>query len=155
MILDKLEALDFYGPLIPHYPRIAAFLKSWKPDTLEPGRYDIAGDDAYALLQHYETAPEQDKKWESHRRHLDIQIVLHGREHIGWADAGGLDVVEPYRDEKDVMFYRDPARSVAVLMEPGSFCVFYPRDAHRPGCHAGEPGSVVKAVVKVRLPDTE
>lgn len=151
MILDRLEALDFYGPMIPHYGRIAAFLEDWKPLDLEPGRYDIAGDDAYVMLQRYRTAAEHEKKWESHRRYLDIQILLRGREHMGWSEIGALTVSEPYRDDKDVALYLPPADPTPVFVREGSFCVFYPRDGHQPGWHRGEPADVVKAVVKVRL----
>jgi YhcH/YjgK/YiaL family protein len=151
MILDKVSALDFYGPLIPHYERIGAFLKESGYAGFEPGRYDIEGTGSYLLIQHYHRSNEDEKKWESHRRHLDIQIVLSGQEYIAYAEIGGLEVLEPYNDEKDVIFYRNPEQAASIWIGTGSFCVFYPRDGHKPGFHRSQPEAVVKAVVKVRL----
>jgi len=153
MILDTLETLDFYGPLIPDYPLIGAFLRESSYAGLEPGRYPIPRTEAYVLIQHYRTAVRAEKKWESHRRHLDIQIVLRGRELVGCRDIGTLTVNEPYRDDKDVLFYEAPEQSTELLLEAGSFCVFYPRDGHQPGWHRDAPSDVVKAVVKVALPE--
>jgi YhcH/YjgK/YiaL family protein len=150
MILDRLEALDFYGPLIPNWDHVGAFLRQSGYTAFAPGRYEIPGTESYVLVQNYRTADRGERRWESHRRHLDIQILLSGRETVGWRDIEGLTVAEPYSAEKDVAFYQPPEQSAEVLLEAGSFCVFYPGDGHQPGWHR-EPGDVVKAVVKVRL----
>ena len=37
-----------------------------------------------------------------------------------------------------------------VDVAPGCYCIFFSDDIHRPGCAAGEPGNVRKAVAKVK-----
>lgn len=150
MILDSLANRALYASLS---PRIAAgldYLASFDPDT-EDGRYPIDGEVVYAVVQSYETAPGAEKRWESHEKHLDIQYIVSGQERILHAQASPLEVATPYNETKDVTFYRDPAASTSCLLQAGDFALFFPADAHKPGCMAGGRDAVRKVVVKIRV----
>ncbi|MBI4566843.1 MAG: YhcH/YjgK/YiaL family protein [Planctomycetes bacterium] len=129
------------------------FLLSPSTASLGDGRYDLPGG-GYALVQTYEPGRPEEKRFEAHRRHIDIQALLSGREIIEHAFARALTVAAPYDGEKDVMFFDTPAAASPLLLRSGLFAVFYPADAHRPGLRApggaGE-GPVRKVVVKATV----
>ena len=150
MILDSLVNGHRYLGLGEGIATGLQYLASLDP-ALEPGRYPIDGDRVFALVQTYETGPATEKRFESHRLHLDIQYVVTGRERILHAPATGLQVDTPYAEAKDVVFYQDPSASSSFLLLPGDFAIFFPADGHKPGCMAGARDPVRKVVVKIRI----
>jgi YhcH/YjgK/YiaL family protein len=104
----------------------------------------------YVLMQSYTTKPEIEARLEAHRRYLDIQVVLEGREIIYWAPIEGLEADGAYSEERDVIFYKGSVPG-AVTVSAGCFAIFYPQDGHKPCCHWGAAAPVRKAVFKVRV----
>jgi YhcH/YjgK/YiaL family protein len=121
------------------------------PATPTDGRHEIDGDALFALVQSYTTTPAAERKLEHHRKYADIQFLLVGEEIIEHAPLEGLAVDTPYQAEKDFGLVRDAAGRSAVVLKPGSFGIYFPEDAHKPGCSIHEPAPVRKVVVKVRL----
>jgi len=120
--------------------------------ALEPGksaRVEL-GDGVFAMEQAYLTKPRPEGFFESHRRHVDVQVVVAGREIIEVIDASRSAVQVPYDVERDFTHHADsPGASVARL-ESGDVAVFFPADVHMPGLRAGTDGVLVrKTVVKV------
>ncbi len=150
MVLDHFGNAARYRGLHPRLARGFEWLASL-PADLAPGRHDIDGDNLFALVQSYETGPASAKQFESHRINLDIQYVAAGTETILVTPTGGLKPAGDYDLEKDIIFYEDPPASTALRCSAGSFTLFFPEDAHKPGCFAGAPSQVRKIVVKVRL----
>jgi biofilm protein TabA len=150
MILDRLENRRSYGSLHAGLHRGLEYLAGFDAATPD-GRYPVDGDDVFAMVQSYETAPSSEKRFEAHRRHIDIQYLISGRERVLHLLAGTLEVDTPYDEGRDVEFYRDPAVSSSVLLLPGEFAIFHPHDVHKPGCMAGGRDPVRKVVVKVRV----
>lgn len=151
MIADTLERLADYSGSVPGLGRVIEFLGSTDLGSLGIGRHAIDGERIYLLIQEYATKPAAEKKWEAHRAYVDLQIVVSGRESMGYAPVGRLDPAQAYNAEKDVAFYDDGGRPESeILVGAGGFCVFFPTDAHRPGCHAAGESAVRKAVVKLR-----
>jgi biofilm protein TabA len=133
--------------------RIAAglrWLRSMDP-AIADGRHPIDGDDVFALVATYETGPSTEKRFETHVRHVDLQYVADGRERILHAPAAALSVQTPYDDAADITFYAEPSFASSLLMRTGDLAVFFPEDAHKPGCMAGARHTVKKVVVKVRV----
>ena len=86
-----------------------------KPD----GKIVIDGDAVFALLQSYTThLPENTVKYEGHRKYIDIQYVVEGKETIYWRHAPELTPTTPY----------DPATDVGLvtrqrwMQSPSRFC---------------------------------
>jgi biofilm protein TabA len=133
--------------------RIAAGLR-WLRSmdaSIADGRHAIDGDDVFALVATYETAPGTEKRFETHVRHVDLQYVADGHERILHAPATALTVETPYDDAADITFYAEPPFASSLLMRPGDLAIFFPQDAHKPGCMAGGRHTVKKVVVKVRI----
>jgi YhcH/YjgK/YiaL family protein len=113
-----------------------------------PGRVDIDGDSVFALVQEYNTKPLEQGFWEAHRKYIDIQYVVSGEEHMGYANlaqlnAGDYDAAKDFLPlHGDGSFLRLPA---------GMFTLFLPEDAHMPGMAVDQPQPVKKVVVKVAV----
>lgn len=150
MILGTLEGSAPYEAL---GARIAAGLR-WLRSMdagIADGRHPIDGDDVFALVSTYETGPSTEKRFETHVRHVDLQYVADGHERILHTPADALTVETPYDDAADITFYAEPPFASSLLMRPGDLAIFFPDDAHKPGCMAGARHRVKKVVVKVRI----
>ncbi len=153
MIEEDITLFDRY-PFGSVWREAFAFLQSLET-AAETGRRILRGDDLYAGIDVYTTKAREAAKLETHRKYVDIQVLLSGTEMIDVYPKSSLKVSEPYLPERDAEFYHVPARvpPVRVTLTPGRFAVFFPEDAHMPCLNAGlVPLEVRKVVVKVALP---
>lgn len=150
MILAPLADGDRFCVLLPGMEVALAYLRTWDPATPD-GEHPIDGDRVYALVSSYDTHPSTERRFEAHRRNADVQWIATGVERMLHAPAPELTVVEPYDAPSDLVFFADPPASSSFLFRPGDIAVFFPWDAHKPGCMAGGRDPVRKVVVKIRL----
>lgn len=151
MILDKIKNWNSYlGAQSKLYDGMRFILEDFN-GSIQDGRYEIRGNDVYAMVQSYMTDAAENKKLESHRRYIDIQYIVSGKEVIGWLPTEGLEVMTPYSEENDVVFYHNFDCMSQLVLTPGMFAVFYPSDAHRPGCFLDKAEQVRKIVIKVKI----
>ncbi|MBD0320081.1 MAG: YhcH/YjgK/YiaL family protein [Gemmatimonadetes bacterium] len=150
MILTTLADSAPYEALGPRIAAGLAWLRSMDP-AIADGRHDIDGNDVFALVATYDTVPGTEKRLETHVRHIDLQYVAEGHERILHAPAAALTVETPYDQAADITFYAEPPFASSLLMRPGDLAIFFPDDAHKPGCMAGGRHTVRKVVVKVRI----
>ena len=148
MIVDIVKRYSCY-PYGPVWNTAFEFLGTITSGS-EDKKYEIQGDDIYAIVASYTTKGPH--KFEAHREYVDIQCLLEGQEIIESTELNGLTVDTPYDPEKDVGFYvnADSPKNISHLM-PGIFITFFPHDAHMPGVSVGDtPAFVKKVVVKIR-----
>lgn len=127
------------------------FLKNNDLPKMELKRYDIDGDNLYALVSEYLTKNEEDARYEAHQKYIDIQYVVSGKELIGVAPVSQKkDILEPFDPAKDIEFMT-VNQGVNVKATPDRFFIFFPEDLHRPGLKDGENSQVRKVVVKVMI----
>jgi YhcH/YjgK/YiaL family protein len=148
MILDTLHHAARYEPIHPLFPAAFAWLERFDPGMAD-GRCDIEADRLFALVQSYTTAPAATKRFEAHRRYIDIQVVSAGEEIIAWAPVETLAADGAFDPERDIGFHADPPASTPLLLRPGCFAILFPNDAHKPGCALLAPAPVRKIVLKV------
>lgn len=151
MIFDSLEHARLYEPLHPAFGQAFDFLRKSMEQTPAPGRYEIDGDRIYAMVQTYASRPAEEVPWEAHRKYIDIQFMLSGRERIGCADVKAMTDPDAYSPDKDAQLAGGASAPAYLPMTRGSFVILYPQDAHQPACRDGEASDVVKIVVKVLL----
>ena len=123
-------------------------------DLSQPdGRYEIHGDEVFALVQTVTTADASEKSFESHENYVDVQMVLEGveRHDLVLLDIEDLEIEQDYDSEKDVMLFKAPKHFSTIIMKPGMFVVYGPDDAHRPCCCVGKPGKIRKVCVKIKI----
>ncbi|MBI3793531.1 MAG: YhcH/YjgK/YiaL family protein [Nitrospinae bacterium] len=148
MIFDRIENSGLYFPSGTLFSVGFDFIKSAMRDLPPDGKHELKGG-AYAMIQTYQTAPAPDKKPESHKKFADIQALLSGREVVGFQPTNGLETAVEYREDNDVCFYKNSPEENYLLLQSGLFAVFFPVDAHKPGCCVAAPDEVRKLVVKI------
>jgi biofilm protein TabA len=150
MIIDKMENFELYN-FGSAWHRTFEFLSKLTPDSPE-GRYEIDGDDIFAIVMSYETVRPDGAVFESHQKYVYIQTVITGSERFECAFSNELNITTPYDKEKDAAFYarKDPGKTSADIY-PGTFIMLYPHDAHIAGIMTyNESRLVKKVVVKVK-----
>jgi len=148
MICDQLKNSAAYAAMSPALQKAFAYLETVTADNLPGSRFEIDGSAIYAFSSQSETKPAAEKKLEAHRNYLDIQYVLSGTEAMGYIPVEGLPEKAPYKP--DVVYY-DTDADVLIPAEAGTFMIFFPQDAHRPGCTWKEISQVTKVVVKIAV----
>ena len=118
--------------------------------NMELGTYELQGRDLYVNIQDIITKPAEECYPERHSTYLDIQYVVSGIERMGYAPYIGHETVQWDMQDKDITIYKDLKDENFVDVTPGSYCIFFSNSIHRPGCAAGSPCSVRKAVAKIK-----
>ena len=149
-VADSLERIGEYAGLGAHFAKAVEFLGRRNLANLPNGRYELDGENAYAMVQEAVLKPWGTGRPEVHHEYFDIQVPLSGEEVIG---VGRFDPATPgeFDEERDIGFYDDVAVEPLTL-SPGRFAILYPDTcAHAPCCSEDAAGTPIrKIVVKVR-----
>lgn len=149
MIIDQLEKWNVY-PFGTAWKEVFEFLQSLTPDAKE-GKVELRGKEIYAIVSTYQTRMQEQCILETHRKYVDIQTLLSGRERIEAQPGEGLVIETAYDETKDVEFYKHTPGQTHIEMRPGTFALFFSQDAHMPGLMMSEePELVKKVVVKIK-----
>ncbi|MHB1083489.1 MAG: YhcH/YjgK/YiaL family protein [Thiobacillus sp.] len=132
MILATLTESGRFEALHPLFARAFGFLRNTELMALEPGKHTVQGEAIFAIVEACAGRTRAEAKLECHRRYIDIQLVLDGIDEMGWKPlAECVDPATDYDAARDIRFFNDaPASWIAT--PPGSFCLFFPDDAHAP-----------------------
>lgn len=149
MIKDKLENAKIYYNLSENLKRGLGWLESTDLNNIIDGRYEIDGDNVYASVQTYETKTAAN--YESHRKYIDIQYIISGKEKIGVTDICNCTTCIEYDIERDLEFYNINCNEEYIELTEETFAIFYPHDAHKPSIAIDTPTTVKKIVVKVAV----
>lgn len=149
MIVDHLKNYTMYLSVNSNMSKGFEFIRKYLENELPEGRYEVDGENVYAMVQSYETTPEKDKKWEAHKEYIDLQYVVCGKETIYWTHEKTLVPCAEYNSEKDYTLYEGP-EGTGVKLSNGYYSILFPEDAHKPGCIWDEKQTIKKIVVKVK-----
>jgi len=138
-------------PESPAIEKALRFLRDARACPPADGRTAIDGEKIYAMIQSYESRDRTAPTFEAHRRYIDLQYILEGREVIGWSPIEYLSITDPYSEDKDVMLGKvEPIHAALMPAQTGRLFVLFPEDAHAPGLAIDRPEPVRKIVVKVQ-----
>lgn len=151
MIVDNIKNCEMYYKLNKGFEKAFDFIKKAVRENLPIGKYEIDGNEVYALIQEYKTKLKEEGKFEGHRKYIDIQYIISGIEKIDVIDISKLESNIEYNEEKDIEFYKDNSKTGNVVLEEGEYAIFYPTDIHKPGMVFDSITDVKKIVVKVKL----
>ena len=149
MIIDKIENVHIYKNISERISKSFEYIKTTDLKNLPAGKYPVDGENIFALISEYKTKSEQEGKLEAHRKYIDVQYVIEGEELMGYAPLGGQKILDPYKEENDIIFFTGD-KSFTKVSE-GMFAIFFPEDVHMPGIMTEVPTSVKKLVIKVRV----
>jgi len=142
MSLEKVKeiSMDAYG-----------FLKELSEENFKAGRYDLS-DGVYVNLCSYETKQRKDSMFEAHRKYIDIQYMISGKELItveSLEDMHSGKCISEYSEEGDAELYEMNVSGTDHLLSEGTAVILMPQDAHAPGICVNSPECIKKAIVKV------
>ena len=94
---------------------------------------------------------------EVHRKYVDLQLFISGGPEVStfFTDRGEEAVKDDQLNTpRDILFYENRPETAklegSVIMEPGSYAIYFPWDVHIPGqCDANGPAKYRKIVLKV------
>ncbi len=147
MIIDTLDRIDTYRPVLRGIDEGLAAVRALGGDP-QVGRYEFDG--GYFMIQEGTTRDIPDGDFEAHRKYIDVQIILKGRETVAWSDIRCLTESVPYLDDKDkVMYAGEPAQCNTI--GEGMFWAAFPQDGHKACRHmeAEAPAAYKKVVMKL------
>jgi len=149
MILDTIDNIKRYQNISENILKAIAFIQNNNLNSLSIGKHAIHGDDVFVIINEYETKPQAECFIETHKKYIDIQIMLSGEENMGFAFLKNQEIITPYSNENDCIFYK--ADINIEKLRAGEFAIFFPTDLHSPGIMVEKPMNVRKAVVKVSV----
>jgi len=148
MIIDHISNIRCYQNLHKYFPEVFEYLEKTSIKNLPTGKYDIIKNKAYINIDKVQARKKKNAYLETHRKYIDIQIILSGLDTIGWKPLLHCKKVQINYDEgKDIIFYKD-VPDFFVSISPDFFTIFFPGDAHMPLIGAEE---IHKAVVKIKV----
>jgi len=150
MVIDKLSEIKKYTSLHPRFGKAIDYIVTTNLLIAEPGTVLVDGEDIKAIIMEGNCVPKEESLagFECHNTYIDIQIVLKGKETVGWRARTSCSMPKgEYIEEKDVLFYAD-APILFFELQAGMFSIYFPEDVHAP--MIGE-GPIKKVVMKVRV----
>ena len=152
MITSTLSQLHWYKIISPNFEKAIEYVLKTDFASMETGKYEIAGEDVFVIVNEYTTKPVSECEPESHREYADIQIMIAGAEKFGYTPLDGQSATTPYNPEKDVALYTIAEKDLSyITLRSGEFIVFFPTDIHQPEVYTQQPDLVKKVVVKVAV----
>jgi YhcH/YjgK/YiaL family protein len=150
-----MENASLYAAISPDFARAFEILGNSEILHGKDGRYDLEGSRIWYSVQRYKTKPEDTCNFESHRKFIDIQLIVSGEEFIGHSYLDGLQTRSPYDAVSDKALYEHkPLGELSVIrLSAGMFGIFFPHDVHLPCLQTNKISDVHKVVVKVPVRD--
>jgi len=118
--------------------------------SLVNGSYDVGYNNIKMNLGKYFTKSENEKFWESHKKYLDVQIMINGTEKVAINDIRDMEV-KSFDEERDLTILEGD-KAFDIIMKTGDVLVFFPNDVHKPELNVSEnddSGNIRKIVTKV------
>ena len=144
MIICPWKDIKKYAPLLPGIEE--AFDAVNALESYEPQTCNLSGGNRFFVNAGTTIAPDVA---EAHRKYMDVQYIVKGKEVMGWADLADCQPATEFSEEKDIGMYSGNFNYITI--NEGMCYVVFPEDAHMPGRHLDVPNDFVKVVVKLKV----
>ncbi|MBS4223674.1 YhcH/YjgK/YiaL family protein [Lederbergia citrea] len=99
----------------------------------------------------FHTTLLKEKRYEAHKKYIDIHVVLEGKEYVEVANLQLLTNKSEYDSENDIFFGDVSTDSkFSGYLEKGFALICFPEDAHLVGAHKELEERVSKVVYKIQ-----
>ena len=149
--IDNVEFAKQYQANKALWDKAFAFIVHTNLDTLSVGKHAIDGDNVFATVTDAATKPFDQTAWESHRKYIDLHLMIRGKEKIGVMNPATAKVIKPYDESKDVANYDLSTEGTYYIADPETLMIFFPQNSHRPVIHVDGYDKVKKLVIKIRV----
>ncbi|PJG84675.1 N-acetylneuraminate anomerase [Conservatibacter flavescens] len=154
MFFGDLNRQDYKRGLPQVIVDICEQLNTMNLDDLTVGRHDLTAD-IYMNVQTLTTEAAEKRKSEFHRKYIDVQVLISGKESLDYSLAFPDDKdYTPYNSDDDyqLTLTHDLAHKNTLTLSPKQFVVFLPYEVHKPCCNVeGETYEIKKLVVKIPI----
>ena len=149
MIKDHIDNAHQYDDLHPNFRSVLEILQSLNLDALQPGHIELDGNYVYININETKSKNKEEAKLESHRRYIDIQMPLSGKETFGVKSTTNCtNPIGEFDTERDILFYEDTPTEY-ITLNKGEFIIFFPDDAHAPCINTID--NHLKLIVKISV----
>lgn len=146
MIFDSISNFYMYASIHPQFNSVLNFLNAVSIKDLPTGRHEVNENGVFAGIDEYKTKEVSRGFIEFHKKYIDIQIVLRGKEKVGLCNKDMARELD-FNEEKD--FGKLEGDLDFITLKENYFVVFFPHDGHMPQLMDESPASVKKMVIKV------
>lgn len=150
MVLDTINNAHRYYGLGPRFVRAFEYLASTDFHALEKGKYEIEGDELFAIVNEYDTVDPSGEQMESHKKYIDIQYIVKGAELIGHDFLRQQIPSKAYSETEDYMLFAEKP-AFFTRLDQHHFAIFFPTDLHMPNLRIDQPAAVKKVVIKLAV----
>lgn len=148
-LVAKIEDCARYEALNPHFGKAFEFLCRSDLADLKPGRYEIDGDNCWAIVADATLTPLTGAKVEAHHKYIDIQAPITGSETFGLFVMDESHRALPFDEKADCVLF--DIKTIPVTIKPGEFAIFFPPNgAHAPGHSLDGERTIRKLIIKVK-----
>lgn len=149
MIFGQIDELKYYKGISKKLDKaIECILEGNYRNGVE-GKNEIEGDEVFFNIQNIETKKLEDCFFESHKKYIDIHLVIEGEEGIGYSLKSELKEKTKYDEEKDFQVLEGENKHT-FRMTKDTFIIFFPEEPHMPLMALKEPQKLKKAVFKIK-----
>lgn len=154
MFIGNLRTFDEEKMYLPKgYEKWIQYLAELDINNLKVGKYDL-DEENYMTVVEVETNSANVRSLEAHRNFADIQLVISGREKIGYQSMTQVDnnLKKETNATNDLYFYDSKSEDTVIAMTKGTYAIFSPCDAHRTLCNWGnEIEQIKKIIMKIKI----
>ena len=155
MIIGKLtkmhSQLDYFNDK--RILKAVHLIDSLNFTDLQDNVFEIEGKSFYYILSSYQTVADfKEKPAEAHRKYLDLQYIIYGKEKFGFADYSNIKKSHlEYNPEKDIEFFDNIDNECFITLAQNHYAIFFPDDIHRPGICIDNPSNIRKVIFKLLI----
>lgn len=150
MIKDNILHAEKYFNISERVALGLKYLIDTNFSNVKNGKYEILGNEVFAIVQSYTSKPKSDGKFEAHKKYIDIQYIIEGEEQIGTSDIKNFTEATEYNNSNDIVFLapKTDAKTNFIKLKENDFAIFTPHDVHMPSISLKNPICIRKVVVK-------
>ena len=142
--------LESFKSIHPRFSEAFDVIKKLVEEDAADGNYEIDGKNVYAFISSYETKTESEVQFEAHKKYIDIQCVISGKEVIGFESEKEVALTQDYKDGNDICFYGLNKDFDKIILGRGEFAIIMPEELHAPCLSVDNiPTKTRKIVVKI------
>ena len=149
MIYDKLENIGRYKGMNKHLDTAIDYILHNDLSSRPSGRTELDGDNVYINVMEAAAGPLETRKYEIHKKYMDIQIDLAGTEAIHTGDMSAMSI-ESYDAASDFGSVQCPDLASCTI-GPGNFLLCMAEEPHKPGIAVSDDIRLKKCVFKVHI----
>lgn len=148
--IDACSFVHHYEKHPQRWDKVFKFISENDLTAIPLGKQSL-GDDVTVNVQEYTTIEPGKELLEGHKKNIDLQLVVTGRELQGYAKMKDTtETVNPYNGKKDIAHYKVPVINYHAI-RANQFTIFFPEDIHFTNVQYGEKDKVRKLVFKIAV----